>query len=232
LLFINIVRLLLIEDENSLATPLARGLSREGYAIDVACDGAEALAFAGVNDYDLVVLDLNLPVVDGLAVLQRLKADRPKLLVIALTARGTAQQRIAGLDLGADDYLVKPFDYGELCARIRALLRRDLRSREPVLSAGDLKLDPAGHVVWQGKRRLELTRKEFGILEYLMRRPGEVISQEDLLEHVWNEEANPYTNVIRTHVTSLRRKLGDSVTTPSYITTVIGRGYRLESDSG
>jgi DNA-binding response OmpR family regulator len=230
--FVNIVRLLLIEDESALATPLAKGLTREGYAVDVVYNGADALTFTGVNEYDLAILDLNLPVMDGLTVLKQLKNDSPELLIIALTARGAPHQRIAGLDLGADDYLVKPFDFGELCARIRALFRRDLRTREPVLSSGDLKLDPAGYVVWQGKRRLELTRKEFGILEYMMRRPGEVISQEDLLEHVWNEEANPYTNVVRTHINSLRRKLRDSASTPHYIATVIGRGYRLESNCG
>ncbi|MEX0763157.1 MAG: response regulator transcription factor [Dehalococcoidia bacterium] len=222
------MRLLIVEDESALAIPLARGLSRESYAVDVAGDGGQALKLVAANEYDLVILDLNLPVLDGLSVLQQLKADRPELLVMALTARSAPQQRVSGLDLGADDYLVKPFDYGELRARIRALLRRDMRSRELALTAGDLKLDPAGHTVWQGRRRMELTRKEFSILEFLIRHPGEVVSQEELLEHVWNDDVNPFTNVVRTHINSLRRKLRDSPRTPRYITTVVGRGYRLE----
>jgi len=131
------------------------------------------------------------------------------------------------LDLGADDYVVKPFHFEELAARVRALLRRDLRVREPLLQCGDLKLDPAACIVWQGKRRLELTHKELGVLEYLMRQPGEVISQEALLEHVWDVNADSFTNTVRVHVSSLRRKLGDNAESPRYIETVVGQGYRL-----
>ncbi|MBC7343935.1 MAG: response regulator transcription factor, partial [Clostridia bacterium] len=135
--------------------------------------------------------------------------------------------KVAGLDLGADDYMVKPFHFEELAARLRALLRRDLRVREPVLQCGDLKLDPASCTVWKGNRRLELTRKEFGILEYLMRHPGEIISQEELLEHVWDMNANPFTNTVRVHIRSLRCKLGDDADNPRYIKTVVGEGYCL-----
>ena len=136
---------------------------------------------------------------------------------------------MAGLDHGADDYLVKPFHFEELSARIRALLRRDLRSREPILQVGDIKLDTAGQVVWQADRRLDLTRKEYGILAYLLRRPDEIISQEELLEHVWDAAANPFTQTVRVHINSLRQKLGDDVQKPRYIETVIGQGYRFLS---
>jgi DNA-binding response OmpR family regulator len=144
-----------------------------------------------------------------------------------LTARSRVEDRVIGLDMGADDYLVKPFHFEELAARIRALLRRDLRVREPILIVGDLKLDPASQTAWQRKRRLELTSKELAILEYLMRRPGEVVSQEEIIEHIWGEEVNLFTNSVRVHIHSLRRKLGDTTDYPRYIDTVVGQGYRL-----
>jgi DNA-binding response OmpR family regulator len=144
-----------------------------------------------------------------------------------VTARSQVEDRVIGLDMGADDYLVKPFRFEELAARIRALLRRDLRVREPILMVGDLKLDPASQTVWQRKRRLELTSKEFAILEYLMRRPGEVVSQEEIIEHVWGEEVNLFTASVRVHIHSLRRKLGDTADNPCFIDTIVGQGYRL-----
>lgn len=221
------MRLLIIEDERDLANALARGLERQEYAVDVALDGQEGWEMAMVNEYDLLILDLNLPEMDGLDVCRRLRADQPGLLILMLTARDRLEDRVTGLDLGADDYVVKPFHFAELAARVRALLRRDLRVREPLLQWGDLKLDPAACIVWQGKRRLELTRKEFGVLDYLMRHPGEVVSQEVLLEHVWDVNADPFTNTVRVHVSSLRRKLGDDAEAPRYIETVVGQGYRL-----
>ena len=144
-----------------------------------------------------------------------------------LTARSHPLERVSGLDAGADDYLIKPFSFEELAARVRALLRRDLRVREPLLQLEDLKLDPAGRVAWQGKRRLDLTRKELGLLEYLMRHPNEVISQEELLEHIWDAQTNLFTNTVRVHINSLRRKLVDDISHPRYIETVVGQGYRL-----
>lgn len=221
------MRLLVVEDEQDLAQALQRGLKRQGYAVDLAFDGEQAWHLAEINAYDLLLLDLNLPGIDGLELCRRLRASRPQLLILMLTARSRPGERIAGLDTGADDYLVKPFHFGELAARIRALLRRDLRVRAPLLQGSDLKLDPAGRTAWQGRRSLSLTRKEFAILEYLLRHPGEVISQEQLLDHVWDENANPFTNVVRVHINSLRKKLGDEVETPRYIETVIGEGYRL-----
>jgi DNA-binding response OmpR family regulator len=221
------MRLLVIEDEPDIAHALEKGLRQRGYAVDVAYDGERGCLLAEVNDYDLVVLDLNLPGLDGLEVCRRLRASRPALLILMLTARSKPDQRVVGLELGADDYLVKPFYFAELVARIGALLRRDLRGREPLLCYADLKLDPAARVVWRGNQRLSLTAKEFGILEYLLRHQGEVVSQETLLEHVWDAQANPFTNTVRVHINSLRRKLGDVAETPRYIETVVGQGYRL-----
>ncbi len=221
------MRLLITEDETDLANALERGLSRQGYAVDVASDGETGLALAEVSDYDLLILDLNLPGIDGLEVCQRLRDSQPGLLILMLTARSQPLERVSGLDAGADDYLIKPFSFEELAARVRALLRRDLRVREPLLQSADLKLDPAGRVAWRGNHRLDLTRKELGLLEYLMRHPNEVISQEELLEHVWDAKTNLFTNTVRVHINSLRRKLVDDTSRPRYIETVVGQGYRL-----
>ncbi|MDI6694239.1 MAG: response regulator transcription factor [Anaerolineales bacterium] len=221
------MKLLIIEDEADFANALARGLRRQGYAVDITTDGEQGLELAEVNEYDLLILDLNLPGMDGLDICRQLRSKQPRLLILMLTARSRLEDKVAGLDLGADDYLIKPFHFEELSARIRALLRRDLRVREPVLCAGDLKLDPASRIAWQGKRRLELTTKELAILEYLMRHPGEVISQEELIEHVWGEDVNLFTSSVRTHIHSLRRKLGDMAEKPRFIETVTAQGYRL-----
>ncbi len=221
------MRILIIEDERDLAGAMARGLSQQNYAVDIAYNGIEGWELGMDNDYDLVILDLNLPEMDGMEVCRRLRAHKPELLILILTARSRVRDRIAGLDEGADDYLTKPFHFEELTARIRALFRRDLRAREPLLQVGALKLDAAAQVIWQGRKKLELTAKEYAILEYLMRRPGEVISQEDILEHVWGETVNPFTTSVRVHIHSLRHKLGDSSGHPQYIETVPAQGYRL-----
>jgi len=221
------MRILIVEDELDFANALARGLRQKGYAVDIAINGEEGWELGEINEYDLAILDLNLPKLDGLEVCRRLRASKPGLLILMLTARSRLEDKIVGLDLGADDYLVKPFHFEELTARIRALLRRDLRVREPILSIRDLRLDPASRIAWQGKRRLELTNKEFAILEYLMRHPGEVVSQEDLIAHVWNEDVNLFSASVRVHIHSLRRKLGESVDCPRYIETITGIGYRL-----
>ncbi len=223
------MRILIVEDELDLANALARGLRQQGYAVDIAENGEQGLYMGQVYPYDLVILDLNLPEMDGLEVCHSLRSSRSDLLIIIVTARSRVKDRVVGLDMGADDYLVKPFRFEELAARIRALLRRDLRVREPILIVGDLKLDPASHTAWQRKRRLELTFKEFAILEYLMRRPGEVVSQEEIIEHVWDEEVNLFTASVRVHIHSLRRKLGDTTDNPRYIETIIGQGYLLIS---
>ncbi len=222
------MRLLIIEDEIDLANALARGLRQQGYAVDIAANGEQGLFLAEVNDYDLLILDLNLPDIDGLDICRDLHNKNPDLLILILTARDQIEDKIIGLDSGADDYLVKPFHFQELLARVRALLRRSGQERhKPVLEWRDLKLDPVTHTVWQGKRRLDLTRKEFAILEYFMRHPGKVVSQEELLEHVWDMNANPFTNTVRVHIRSLRKKLGDDAENPRYIKTVVGVGYSL-----
>ncbi|MCZ7666876.1 MAG: response regulator transcription factor [Chloroflexi bacterium] len=218
------MRILIIEDESHLAQALARGLRQQGYAVDVSLSGKEGQDLAMINEYDLLLLDLNLPEIEGLEICQQVRSEKPELLILILTARDRLRDRIAGLDQGADDYLVKPFHFEELTARIRALLRRDLRVREPIHQVGDLKLDSAGQIVWQRDRRLELTRKEYSILAYLMRHPDEVVSQEELLEHVWDTAVNFFTQSVRVHINALRRKLGDDPKDPRYIETVIGKG--------
>ena len=211
------MRLLVIEDEPDIASALEKGLRQIAYAVDMALDGERGSELALVNDYDLLILDLNLPGVDGLEVCRRVRAECPSLLILMLTARSRPDERVAGVDLGADDYLVKPFYFAELTAHVRALLRRDLRVRVPLLQYKDVKLDPAARVVWKGNRRVELTSKEFGILEYLLRHRGEIVSQEAILEHVWDMQTNPLTNTVRVHINSLRRKLEDLAETPRYI---------------
>lgn len=228
------MRLLVVEDEVDLADALARGLRREGYAVDVANDGGEALERLRVTSYDLVCLDLNLPAVDGLEVCSRLRTDpvyapapeEPAPRVLMLTARDSIDDRVGGLDEGADDYLVKPFSFAELAARVRTLLRRDAGRTGAELQVGDLRLDTARFEAHRGTRRLDLTAKEFALLRYFMSRPGEVLSQEHLLEHVWDEHADPFTNTVRVTIGTLRRKLQDDGDDQP-IETVVGRGYRL-----
>ncbi|SDM89831.1 response regulator transcription factor [Allokutzneria albata] len=223
------MRLLIIEDEPDLATGLKAGLTHAGYAVDIAPTGRAGLEKTCTHSYDLVVLDLNLPDADGLDLCRRILAEQveqpPRILM--LTARGGLADRVRGLDHGADDYLVKPFALAELLARVRVLLRRDVYAGGCVQRLGDLELDTARGTVSRAGTPLSLTRKEFGVLRYLMTRPGHVVSAEDLLEHVWDEHANPFTETVRVTVGTLRRK----VTVPDgppLIETVVGRGYRLK----
>ncbi|MGI8968694.1 MAG: response regulator transcription factor [Chloroflexota bacterium] len=221
------MRLLIVEDEEELANPLARGLRRQGYAVDVALDGADGYEMLETEEYDLAILDLNLPGMDGLEITRRIRSAGSGVPILILTARDGDADRVAGLDCGADDYVAKPFSFDELSARVRALLRRERHVLQPLLRCGDLTLDPAARTLFQAGRLLDLTRKEFGILEYLMRRPGEIVSQEALLDHVWDELANPFTNVLSVHMSSLRRKLGDDTRDTRYIRTVVGEGYQI-----
>jgi DNA-binding response OmpR family regulator len=221
------MRLLVVDDEVDLADAVARGLRREGYAVDVAYSGEDALDRLAFTEYDLVCLDLTLPGVDGLEVCGRIRRDHgvtPRILM--LTARDAVAERVAGLDQGADDYLVKPFAFPELSARILLLLRRDRGQSDAVLQVGPLRLDTARHQAQRGERRLDLTAKEFALLRYFMTHPGEVISQERLLEHVWDEHADPFTNTVRVTVGTLRRKLSVDDEEP-VLETVVGSGYRL-----
>jgi DNA-binding response OmpR family regulator len=221
------MRLLVVDDEIDLAEAVARGLRRAGYAVDVAFSGDDALELVAHTAYDLVCLDLTMAGTDGLEVCRQIRRDHgaePRVLM--LTARDAIEERVTGLDAGADDYLVKPFAFPELAARIRMLLRRDRGHLDAVLRVGDLRLDTARHEAFRGDRRLELTAKEFSLLRYFMAHPGEVLSQERLLEHVWDTNADPFTNTVRVTVGTLRRKLVLADDTP-LIETVIGAGYRL-----
>jgi DNA-binding response OmpR family regulator len=226
------MRLLVVEDEEDLVNALRVGLVHAGYAVDVAADAARAGERLSVNDYDLLVLDLNLPDGDGYELCAAIRAGRladPELRILMLTARDRLEDRVRGLDAGADDYLVKPFAFAELLARVRALLRRDSGAGTAVLTVGSVQLDTARFEASRRGRELGLTPKEFGVLHYLMRRPGHVVSAEELLEHVWDEHADPFTNTVRVTVGTLRRKLSADGEEPS-IETVIGRGYRLRED--
>ena len=223
------MRILVVDDEPDLVAALARGLKREGYAVDTATSGQEALAKASWNPYDLVCLDLNMPDLDGLEVCNSLRTSSfqgiaPRVLM--LTARDTIEDRIQGLDVGADDYLVKPFSFDELAARVRSLLRRDSGRTGSVIEIGPLMVDTSRHIAKRGERLLELTSKEFTLLRYFMSKPGQVISQSELLDHVWDEHVDPVTNTVRVTVGTLRRKISvdDEV---DLLETVVGSGYRL-----
>ncbi len=221
------MKLLVVEDEKDVAIPLNRGLTQNGYAVDIAENGNNALDLIETNNYDLMILDLNLPDMDGLDVCRKARVKQPASLILILTARGDQKDIVKGLDNGADDYLIKPFHLQEILARLRALLRRDMRCREPMLKIHDLTLDSVERALWKAGHRIRLTRKEFGILEYLMRHTDEVISQEELLEHVWGSSTNAFSNTIRVHIQSLREKLDDNFENPKYIMTIIGTGYRF-----
>jgi DNA-binding response OmpR family regulator len=215
------MRVLVLEDRRIMADSIARSLRREGMAVDVAYDGRAGLGLAAVNGYQVVVLDRDLPGVHGDQVCRQLAGGQARILM--LTASGTVEDRVDGLSLGADDYLPKPFALAELIARIRALGRRVTPALPPVLTAGDLTLDPNRRLAERAGRPLSLTNKELGVLEVLMAAGGRVVSAEELLERVWDAHADPFTNTVRVTVANLRRKIGG----PAMISTVIGAGYRL-----
>jgi two-component system, OmpR family, response regulator len=216
------MRVLLAEDDLKLAGALDRGLRRAGYGVDVAHDGDQALLNARVYDYDVAVLDVMMPGTDGVEVCRTLREDSRWLPVLLLTARDQVPDRIRGLDAGADDYLVKPFDFGELLARLRALVRRGPTPRPPVMEVGELRVDPARHAVTLAGREVELTAREFAVLEFLARHVDEVVTRTQLLEHVWDANWYGSTNVVDVYVGYLRRKLGQDA-----VETVRGVGYRL-----
>jgi DNA-binding response OmpR family regulator len=217
------MRILVAEDEPRIAAAVARGLRREGMAVDVAPDGAAALYKARVNPYDVVVLDRDLPEVHGDDVCRTLTAEQPRTKVLMLTAARTTDELVAGLSLGADDYLTKPFRFAELVARLRALGRRTGDARPPVLSAGDVVLDPGARTASRAGLDLDLTLKEFAVLQALLEAQGAVVTPEELLERAWDEQLDPLSNTVRMTVMTLRRKLGD----PPVIQTVRGSGYRV-----
>jgi DNA-binding response OmpR family regulator len=218
------MRVLIAEDERRLADAIARGLRREGMAVDVAPDGTDALVKARVVRYDVLVLDRDLPGMHGDDVCRVVRGERPETGILMLTAAGTLEDVVDGLSLGADDYLPKPFRFAELVARIHALARRSSPSRPPVLRHRDIELDPARRRATRAGRPVDLARKEFAVLEVLMDADGATVSAEELLERVWDEHIDPFTNVVRMTIMTLRRKLGD----PQAVETVIGVGYRMK----
>jgi two-component system, OmpR family, response regulator VanR len=219
------VRVLIVEDEPMMAQAIRSGLRHEAMAADVAADGQQALDRLAVHDYDVVVLDRDLPVVHGDEVCRRIAADHPQCRVIMLTAAGTLGAKVTGLALGADDYLVKPFDFPELVARLRALGRRLAPALPPVLRYADIAVDPHRRHAYRAGRYLELTRKEFAVLYLLVQAAGGVVSAEHLLEKAWDEHADPFTNAVRITVSTLRRKLEQ----PGILHTTIGVGYYLRA---
>jgi DNA-binding response OmpR family regulator len=217
------MRVLVVEDHAELAEAVAAGLRREGIAVDLAGDGATGLTNARVYEYDVVVLDRDLPGVHGDEVCRQLAADSTRARVLMLTASGGIEDRVEGLGIGADDYLPKPFAFAELVARVRALARRAQPALPPVLERGDLRLDSARRLATRAGGRLDLSAKEFAVLELLMAADGAVISSEDLLARGWDEAADPFSNVVKVTISRLRRKLGE----PDLIETVPGGGYRI-----
>ncbi len=222
------MRVLLVEDEPKLAALLRRGLRREGMAVDVAARGEDAVWMGSATAYDAIVLDLLLPGLDGLSVLERLRAEGVRAPILILTARDGVPDRVRGLDAGADDYLTKPFSFAELLARLRALARRGQVEPSTELVAGGLRLDPATRRVFRGEREIALTAKELAVLEVLMRRPGRVLSRFEILEHAWEGAYENRSNVVDAYIRLLRRKIDRPFGTDT-IETVRGAGYRLRA---
>jgi len=225
------MRVLIVDDEAKLANLIQRRLRREGVGVDIAASGEAALDRAGATEYDAIVLDLMLPGVDGFETCRRLRAEGVWAPTLMLTARNDVEDRIRGLDSGADDYMIKPFSLEELLARLRALTRRAAPPRPTVLEVGDLRLDPASRRTWRGDVELSLTSREFSLLETLMRHPDEVIGRFDLLEHVWDQSYENRSNVIEVYIGYLRDKIDRPFGLHS-LETVRGVGYRLRGDGG
>jgi two-component system, OmpR family, response regulator len=225
------MRVLIVEDNVRMASAIRRGLKADGVIADVATKGEDALWMAGATDFDAIVLDVMLPGIDGFETCRRLREDGVWVPIIMLTAKDAVEDRIEGLDRGADDYLVKPFSLGELLARLRALARRGPVERPSVLEVGTLRMDPATRRVWRGDEEVHLSAKEFALLETFMRRPGEVLSQFQLLEHAWDYDYENRSNVVEVYVRYLREKVDRPFGVRS-LETVRGAGYRLRTDGG
>lgn len=220
------MRLLVIEDEKSLAEAIAQGLSRWGFAVDLAHDGQEGQNTAFINQYDLIILDLNLPVTNGINVCKNIRDAGNEAAILILTARDSVNDKTLGLDTGADDYMTKPFSFDELRARVHALIRRSMGRRNPAISIGPLVIEPAKRTARVNCSELSLTPKEFDILEYLASKSPELVSSEDLIELVWNETANPFSNTLKVHIANIKRKLKEQ-TNEIVIEANIGKGYGL-----
>jgi two-component system OmpR family response regulator len=222
------MKILVVEDEPKMLRAIRRGLERAGYAVDAAADGQDAMSYGMEYDYDAIVLDVMLPVRDGFEVCRELRARGRRAPILMLTARGAVDDRILGLDAGADDYLPKPFDFGELSARLRALIRRGPVERPTVLRAGDLALDPAAHTVRAGEAPVDLSAREFSLLEFLLHHADEAVTRTQLLEHVWDVNYDGVSNVVDVYVGYVRKKLAAAGSTVA-IRTVRGVGYALEA---
>jgi two-component system copper resistance phosphate regulon response regulator CusR len=225
------VRILLVEDESRVAGFIAKGLREQAYAVDIARDGEQALYYAAVNEYDLIILDVLLPIKDGHSVCRELRATGLRAPILMLTARDSVDDRVAGLDSGADDYLTKPFDFKELLARLRALLRRSASLRPQVARMADLTLDTASHAVTRAGKSLSLTAKEYALLEFLVLNEGRVVGREQIAQHVWDESFDPFSNVIDVYVKRLRDKLDTGYGT-RLIHTRRGEGYIMTPQPG
>ena len=222
------MRILLVDDDVKFATLLRSGLEEQGYAVDVAHDGDEGYQLASVEPYDLIILDVMLPILDGFRVCRTLRFDRCNVPILMLTARDAVDDRVAGLDNGADDYVVKPFAFRELLARSRALLRRDTSSRDPVLRVADLEIDSVSHLVRRAGKVVELTSKEYAILEYFARNPNRVLTRTQIAQHVWDYDFVAMSNIVDVYVGNLRRKLGDDGE-QRLLYTLRGTGYQLRA---
>jgi heavy metal response regulator len=223
------MNILIVEDEAKVASFIKRGLEEEKYTVSVASDGEEGLKMALDNPYELIILDVMLPKMDGLSVAKELRAKGKQFPILMLTAKDSVEDIVAGLDSGSDDYLTKPFAFAELLARVRALIRRGEMDRGAEIVFSDLRIDPVGHKVWRGDREIDLTAKEYGLLEYFMRNPNQVLTRTMIAEHVWDYSFDSFTNVIDVYVNYLRKKI-DRDAQKKLIHTVRGVGYMLEEE--
>lgn len=225
------MRILVVEDEIELQEAIADGLRMEGYAVDTCSNGEDAYELAYIENYDLIILDLNLPKMDGLKVLEKLRKDNKELKVLILSARSSVNDKVNGLDIGANDYLTKPFDFAELEARIRNLLRRKFVQENSLLTCGSINIDLTKRIALVGENELILTKKEFALLEYFMLNQEKVVRQEELIEHVWDQNADSFSGVIRVHIATLRKKLKSHLDYDP-IRTKIGEGYLITKNDG
>lgn len=222
------MRILLVEDERKLALSLKKILEAESYAVDVCFDGQEGYEAGAVEDYDLIILDIGLPSLDGVTISQKLRSEKIKTPIIMLTARDSIDNKIEGLDSGADDYIVKPFIFKELLARIRALLRRKENARELILEIDSLTLDPSSHIVKRSGKEISLSGKEYALLEFLIRKKNQIVSKTQIIEHVWDIETDPFSNIVDVYIGYLRKKIDKPfIKEKPLIQTVKGIGYRM-----
>ncbi|MBG9692072.1 MULTISPECIES: response regulator transcription factor [Lysinibacillus] len=227
------MKLLLVEDEAVLSRIISKGLKKSGYAVDTAFDGKEALELFEINEYDLIILDLNLPKMDGIEVLEQIRVQNEDVKILILSARSAIHDKIMGLDCGANDYLIKPFDFQELDARIRNLLRRSFSQKSAIISFENITLDSSKKIVLVDGEMIHVTKKEYAILEYLMLHQNKVISSEELIEHVWDSETDLFSNSLKFHIHSLRKKIADVLEEIEVIQTIRGQGYIItENDRG